>query len=54
MEQLGVVSDTRVNSTHLKQILLAHFPDLQAHTKGRDLFPVFDKDIGAALGKACE
>ena len=27
MEQLGVVSDTRVNTTRLKQRLLAHFPD---------------------------
>ena len=54
MEQLGVVSDTRVNTTHLKQRLLAHFPDMRAHTKGRDVFLVFDEDIGAALGKACE
>ena len=30
MEQFGVVSDTRVNTFHLKQRLLAHFPDLQA------------------------
>ena len=54
MEQLGVVSDTRMNTTHLKQRLLAHFQDLRAHTKGRDVFLVFDEDIGAALGKACE
>ena len=54
MEQLGVVSDTRVNTTRLKQRLLAHFPDLRAHTKGRDVVLVFDEDIGAALGKACE
>ena len=54
MEQLGVVSDTRVNTTRLKQRLLAHFPDLRAHTKGRDVFLVFDENIGAALGKACE
>ena len=50
IEQLGVVSDTRVNTTRLKQRLLAHFPDLRAHTKGRDVFLVFDEDIGAALG----
>ena len=54
MKQLGVVSDTRVNTTRLKQRLLAHFPDLRAHTKGRDVVLVFDEDIGAALGKACE
>ena len=43
-----------MNTTHLKQRLLAHFPDLRAHTKGRDVFLVFDEAIGAALGKACE
>ena len=47
MEQLGVVSDTRVNTNRLKQRLLAHFPDLRAHTKERDVFLVFDEDIGA-------
>ncbi len=54
MEQLGVVSDTRVNTTRLKQRLLAHFPDLRAQSQGRDVLLVFDEDIGAALGKACE
>ncbi len=54
MEQLGFVSDTRVNTTRLKQRLLAHFPDLRAQSKGRDVLLVFDEDIGAALGKACE
>ena len=53
MEQLGVVNGTRMNTTRLKQRLLAHFPDLRAHTKGRDVL-VFEEDIGAALGKACE
>ena len=47
MEQFGVVSDTRVNTNRLKQRLLAHFSDLRAHTKGRDVFQVFDEDIGA-------
>ena len=44
----------RVNTTRLKQRLLAHFPDLRAQNKGRDVLLVFDEDIGAALGKACE
>ena len=54
MEQFGVVSDTKVHTTRLKQRLLAHFPDLRAQSKGRDVLLVFDEDIGAAIGKACE
>lgn len=33
MEQFGVVNDARVNTTRLKQRVLAHFPDLRAHNK---------------------
>ena len=48
------MNDTRMHTTRLKQKLLAHFPDMQAQSKGRDVMLVFDKDIGAALDKACE
>ena len=54
MEQLGVKLDTRVHSTRLKQRLFTQFPDLRAHTKGRDVLLVFEEDVGAALIKACE
>ncbi len=54
IEQLGVVSDQRTHTTRLKQRLLAHFPDLRAQSKGRDVVLAFDEDIGLALGKACE
>ena len=55
MQQLGVKLDTRVHSTRLKHRLLAQFPDMRAHTKGRDvLVLVFEEDVGAALTKACE
>ena len=54
MEQFGVVSDKRMHTTRLKQRLLANFPDLRAQSKGRDVILAFDKDIGAALGKACK
>jgi len=54
MQQLGVVSDKRMHTTRLKQRLLSHFPDMRAQNKGRDEMLVFDKDIGAALDKACE
>ena len=32
MQHLGVKLDTRVHSARLKQRLLAHFPDMRAHT----------------------
>ena len=54
MQQLGVKLDTRVHSTRLRQRLLAQFPDMSAHTKGRDVLLVFEEDVGAALTKACE
>jgi len=31
----------------VKQRLLAHFPDMCAQSKGRDVMLIFDKDIGA-------
>jgi len=54
MEQLGVQLDTRVHSTGLKQRLLAQFPDMRAHTKGRDILMSFEEDIGSAFAKACK
>ena len=52
MEQFGVV-DNRVNTTRLKQRLLAQIPDLRAHNKGRDVLLGFEEDIGAATGRVC-
>ena len=54
MEQLGVEVDSRVDSTRLKERLLAEFPDMRAYTKGRDVLMAFEHDIGTALAKACE
>ena len=53
MQQLGVKLNTRVHSTRLRLRLLAQFPDIRAHTKGRDVLLVFEEDVGAALTKAC-
>ena len=53
-EQLGICLQGRVNSTNLKDRILAYFPDLQAHKEGRDIFLVFNKDVGPAIRKACE
>ena len=39
MEQLGVEVDNRVNSTRLKEKLLAEFPDMRAYNRGfRDVW----------------
>ena len=54
MEQLGIVLETRVRTTRLKERILAHFPDLQEHRKGRDILLVYKEDIGSALAKACQ
>ena len=51
VEQLGTSLNGHVNSTHLKNRLLAHFPYLQAHKDGQDIFLVFNE---AAMRKACE
>ena len=54
MQRLGVKLDTRVDSTRLKQRLLAQFPDMRANTKGRDVLLIFEEGVGDALTKACE
>ena len=54
MEQLSIVLETRVHTTRLKERILAHFPDLQEHRKGRDILLVYREDIGSALAKACQ
>ena len=54
MEQLGIKLDARVNTTRLKERLLAQIPDLHVQTQGRDVLLTFSDDIGAALTKACE
>ena len=54
MEHLGVALCLKVNSTRLKERLLAQLPGPIAQSKGRDVLLAFDVDIGEALGKACE
>ena len=48
MQQLGVKLDTRVDSTRLKQRLLAQFPDMRAYTKARDTYVllIFEEGVG--------
>ena len=54
LKQLQIETDEKVHSTRLKERLLKHLPDLRAHNKGRDVFLVFQNDIGAALVKVVE
>ena len=53
LEQLGVRRNRRVHSTRLKQRLLAHFPDMQSHSKGRNILLAFEEDVGEAIAKVC-
>ena len=41
-----------VNSTRLKEQLLARIPELKAHKKGSDVLLVFKKDVGTVLADA--
>eukprot|EP00112_Aurelia_sp_Birch-Aquarium-sp1_P007906 Seg1863.1 transcript_id=Seg1863.1/GoldUCD/mRNA.D3Y31 product="hypothetical protein" protein_id=Seg1863.1/GoldUCD/D3Y31 len=52
LEQLGVIVDTRVNSTHLKERILALSPDLIAEMKGRDTYISCRGKVGEMLQMA--
>ena len=54
LQQLKACVPNRVNSTRLKDKLLAQIPTLRAQNKGREVFLVYDEDIGAALQFAVE
>ena len=54
LEQLGTHVTGRVHSTRLKNRIPSYFPDMNAHTQGRDVVLVCNEHVGAALRKACE
>lgn len=55
LQELGVPqSSIKVNSTRLKERLLATFPDLGAHKQGKHVVLMFNHAIGDAKRKACE
>ena len=54
LEELGITSSSKINTTRLKERLLGAFPDLSAHTQGRDVLFIFNHAIGDAIRKACE
>ena len=51
LEQLGIESPV-VHATRLKDQLLFHIPELQAHREGRDVILAFEQDVGAILSEA--
>lgn len=51
LEQLGVLSPD-VHTTRLKEQLLFHIPQLEAHHQGKHVLLAFEKDIGSILGEA--
>ena len=54
LEELGTPVTGRVHSSRLKEKLLNHFKDMEAHKKGRDIMLVFNHDVSDAFGKACK
>ena len=53
LEQLGIEKPD-VNSTRLKEKLLAEIAELEAHKQERDVILTFDEDIGLALSQASD
>lgn len=54
LSQLGVDKSSKLNTAHLKNRILSHFPDMQAVKQGRDVLLAFIDDIGVALKKTFE
>jgi len=52
LNDLGL--DIKVNSTRLKERVLANCPSLSASRKGKDVLLAFDTDVVDALKKACD
>jgi hypothetical protein len=53
LSQLGLKS-LPVHTTRLKEKLFNKMPGLKAHTKGRDLLLILEKDIGPTIALACD
>ena len=54
LEQIGGIEKPDVNSTRLKEKLLAEISELEAHKQVRDVILTFDEDIGLALSQASD
>jgi hypothetical protein len=49
LEQLCITGTSRINSTHLKNRILVHLPNMSAYKKGRDVFLAYECDVGTVL-----
>ena len=54
LEQLDTTVTNRTHTTRVRDIVLSVLPDLRAHSQGRDILLLFEKDLGSALMKACD
>ena len=54
LEQLGAVIGSQIHTSRLKIRLMAVFPDLKAHTQGKNVILTFDGDVSEAFKKACD
>jgi hypothetical protein len=54
LQQFGIKLTSRINTTKLKNKLLAHFLNMRAQTCGKQVLLVFHADIGSALNAACQ
>lgn len=54
LQQFGIKLTSRINTTRLKNQLLAQFPNMRAQTCGKQVLLVFDADVGSALSAACQ
>ena len=54
LEELGITSSSKINTTRLKERLLGAFPDLiiSGYTQGRHVLLIFNHAIGDAIRKA--
>ena len=54
VQQLGDDVSTSFHSTRFKNKILSYFPQLEAHTDGRDILLVCNKSVGCSLKRTCE
>ncbi len=47
LEQLGTNITGCIHSTKLKNRILSYFPDMNAHTQGRNVVLICNEDVGA-------
>ena len=54
LSALGVHLETRVHSTRFKKSLLSQFQDMSAYNDKKEVFLVFNHDVGEAIATAAE